>query len=138
MQQATAVQRSISIPRLFPEEERDITKRVMAAWAEKQQKHAVFETGRDYIANLQGERYRFQCQRRTDANRYGFQRSALLDPNLTGFLLFRQSQEADDKYLWIFYKRESLFDGRTEGRRTITPHFDENSEDYVVLDFQDP
>ena len=106
MQQVTAIQQAISIPRLFPEDERDIAKQVMAAWAEKQGKHAVFESGQTYIANVYGQRYRFQCQRRTEVNGYGFQRKSLLEQKLDGILLFRQSEKADNKYLWCLYTPE--------------------------------
>ena len=133
MQQVTAIQQAISIPRLFPEDEQNTAKRVMAAWAEKQGKHAVFESGQTYIATVYGERYRFQCQRRTENNRYGFQRKTLPEQKLDGILLFRQSEEADNKYLWRLYTPEEILGGKTERRRVISPNFDEDSEDYVIL-----
>lgn len=133
MQKVTAIQKAISIPRLFAEEEQDIAKQVMAAWAAVHGHHAVFETGQTYIATVGGKRYRFQCQRRTEVNGYGFQRGPLLSQQLDGVLLFRQSEKADNKYLWCLYTPEEIAGGRKSGRRTIVPVFDENNEDYVIV-----
>lgn len=133
MQQVTAIRQAISIPRLFSDHERDLTKQVMAAWAKKQGKPVVFEEGPTYIALVDGKRYRFQCQRRAEINGYGFERSALLAQNLDGVLLFCQSEVRDNKYLWCLYTPEDIAGDCTSGRRTIVPAFDEDSEDYILL-----
>lgn len=133
MQRITAIQKTISIPRLFSEDDQDTAKQAMAAWAQARGQHAVFESGRTYIAAVGGKRYRFQCQRRTEVNGYGFQRASLLAQNLDGILLFRQSEKADNKYLWCLYTPEEIAGGKKSGRRTIIPVFNEDGEKYVIL-----
>lgn len=133
MSKVTAVQQAISVPRLFAESELGTAQKVMEAWARKQNKHAVFEDGRTYIAIVDGKRYRFQCQRHTEINGYGFWVESFQKQNITGILLFRQSEGNRNKYLWQYYTPDEISEGRMQGRRTVVPAFDENSDDYVVL-----
>jgi hypothetical protein len=136
MSKVTPVQQAISIPSLFAESELAMARKAMEAWAKKQNKCVIFDNGHTYIAIVDGNRYRFQCQRYTEGqvNGYGFQVASLQKKqNITGVLLFRQSKGNPNKYLWKFYDPEEITEDRTQGRRTIYPDFDENSNDFVML-----
>lgn len=133
MQGVTAVRQAIQIPRLFTQSEQGMAQIVMAAWAKKQNKSIAFEAGRNYIAVVDGARYRFQCQRYTENSGYGFLIQSFRAQNITGILLFRQSKQNRKKYLWYCCSPDQVAAGRTEGRCVITPSFAENNCVYIIL-----
>lgn len=133
MTKATAVQEAVSIPRLLSESESSVARKVMEAWANKQGRPIQFEPGHMYIAVVGEDRYHFQCQQPADANGYGLRAESFQGQTLKGVLLFRRSKGDRNRYFYQLFQLGELLEGRTEGRRTVFPKFDENSDAFVEL-----
>ena len=134
-QQITPVKSPIAIPALIAGEELEArrAKRVMLAWAAQYCPDAPFRflEGRDYRARVGERTYRFQCQRNTEQNTYGFQASSLKEVDQV--LLFREAPEGGGRYVFYCCPPEEICRRRKTGPVTITPDFSEDDQHTVWL-----